>query len=67
MMACCALTCAEAQTNLSPEVNAYLNSYRQAVKTRSADAAKQTIVTLRLKLGAQPADVANRGRHWEPK
>ena len=60
MMACCALTCAEAQTNLSPEVNAYLNSYRQAVKTRSADAAKQTIVTLRLKPGAQPADVANR-------
>ena len=60
MMACCALTCAEAQTNLSPEVNAYLNSYRQAVKTLSADAAKQTIVTLRLKPGAQPADVASR-------
>ena len=60
MMACCALTCAEAQTNFSPEVNAYLNSYRQAVKTRSADAAKQTIVTLRLKPGAQPADVASR-------
>lgn len=60
MMACCALTCAEAQTNLSPEVNAYLNSYRQAVKTRSADAAKQTIVTLRLKPSAQPADVASR-------
>ena len=60
MMVCCALTCAEAQTNLSPEVNAYLSNYKKAEKTRSADAAKQTIVTLRLKPGAQPADVANR-------
>ena len=60
MMACCALTCAEAQTNLSPEVNAYLSNYKKAEKTRSADAAKQTIVTLRLKPGAQPADVASR-------
>lgn len=60
MMVCCALTCAEAQTNLSPEVNAYLHSYKQAVKTRSADAVRQTVVTLRLKPGAQPADVASR-------
>jgi hypothetical protein len=41
-------------------VNAYLNSYKQAVKTRSADAVRQTVVTLRLKPGAQPADVASR-------
>ena len=51
---------AQAQSNLSPEVNAYLDSYKTAAKTRSAEAAKQTIVTLRLKPGAQPSDVASR-------
>ena len=59
----CAFMSAQAQSNLSPEVNAYLESYKTAAKTpktRSAEAAKQTIVTLRLKPGAQPSDVASR-------
>ena len=56
----CAFMSAQAQSNLSPEVNAYLDSYKTAAKTRSAEAAKQTIVTLRLKPGAQPSDVASR-------
>lgn len=51
---------AQAQSNLSPEVNAYLESYKTTAKTRSAEAARQTIVTLRLKPGAQPSDVASR-------
>ena len=56
----CVFMSAQAQSNLSPEVNAYLESYKTAAKTRSAEAAKQTIVTLRLKPGAQPSDVASR-------
>jgi len=41
----CAFMSAQAQSNLSPEVNAYLDSYKTAAKTRSAEAAKQTNVT----------------------
>ena len=55
----CALVNVQAQSNLSPEVNAYLGNYKSAVKHRSAQASQQqTIVTLRLKADANAWEVA---------
>lgn len=55
----CALVNVQAQSNLSPEVNAYLGNYMSAVKHRSAQASQQqTIVTLRLKADANAWEVA---------
>lgn len=55
----CAFASVQAQSNLSPEVNAYLGNYKSAVKHRSAQASQQqTIVTLRLKADANAWEVA---------
>ena len=59
LLAACVFYGAQAQTNLSPEVNAFLGKEKSTAKFLNKHP-KQTIVTLRLKDDAKPADIASK-------
>ena len=62
----CAFMSAQAQSNLSPEVNAYLESYKTTAKTRSAEAShgdRYRNHSSRHTQVPDPVTIANLSRH----